>query len=108
MAPNKDYLDHVLGLLAPLEGVSGKSMFGGFGVFHDGAMFALISGDSLFFKVGDANRAGYEQTGCAQFKPMPYYQVPVEVLEDTGKLLDWARASVVVAHAAPAKKKRPR
>ena len=108
MAPNQEYLDYVLELLAPLGGVSGKSMFGGFGIFHDGAMFALISGASLYFKVGDANRAGYEQAGSAQYQPMPYYQVPIEVLEDTGKLLDWARASTVVAHSAPVKKKRPR
>jgi DNA transformation protein len=108
MAANKEYYEYVLELLAPLDGVSGKSMFGGYGVFHDGAMFALISGDSLYFKVDDTNRAGYEQAGSTQYKPMPYYSIPVEVLEDTGRLLDWARASLTVAHSAAAKKKRPK
>ena len=106
MAPNKEYLDYVMGLLAPAGGVSSKSMFGGFGLFHDGAMFALVSGASLFFKVDDSNRSGYEQAGSKQYKPMPYYQVPAEVLEDTAGLLDWARASMTVAHLSAGKKKK--
>ena len=108
MAPNREYLDRVMGLLAPLGGVSGKSMFGGYGLFHDGDMFALISGTGLFFKADDSNRSGYEQAGSKQYRPMPYYQVPAEVLQDTVRLLDWARASLTVAHSSTGRKKRQR
>jgi DNA transformation protein len=106
MAPNKDYLDYVTKLLSPIEGVSSKSMFGGYGVFHEGAMFALVSGTGLFFKVDDSSRPVYERAGSKQYKPMPYYQVPAEVLQDTGKLLDWAQTAVSVAHSTNSKKKR--
>jgi DNA transformation protein len=108
MASDKDYLNYVMKLLSPIEGVSSKSMFGGYGLFHEGSMFALISGNGLFFKIDDSNRSLYEQAGSKQYKPMPYYQVPTEVLEDTGKLLDWANISISVAHSTVSKKKRQR
>lgn len=105
MAPNKDYLDRVMKLLAPIEGVSSKPMFGGYGLFHESAMFALVSGAGLFFKVDDSNRAAYEQAGSKQYKPMPYYLVPAEVLEHAEKFLEWARAAMAVAHSADKKKR---
>ncbi len=106
MAPDKAYLDRVMMRLVPLGSVSYKSMFGGYGLFHEGCMFALISGNGLFFKVDNSNRSLYEQNGCKQYKPMPYYQVPAEVFEDTTKLLDWARLSISVAHTSTGSKKR--
>ena len=106
MAPNKEYLDSIMKLLAPLGSVSVKSMFGGSGLFHEGAMFALISGTGLFFKVDDSNRSLYEQAGSKRHGPMPYYLVPTEVFQDVTKLLDWARKSISIAHSNVGKKKR--
>ena len=106
MAGDKDFLDHVTSLLGPIKGVTNKTMFGGYGIFHDGEMFALIKGTGLFFKVDATNRPDYEKAGSKQYKPMPYYQVPAEVLGDTAKLLDWACVSMRIAHAPAAKKKR--
>ncbi len=40
-------------------------MFGGYGVFHDGKMLALISGSNLYFKVDDSNR-GAISTGVSE------------------------------------------
>ena len=106
MAPNKEYLDNVMKLLAPLGSISVKSMFGGFGLFHEGAMFALISGTGLFFKVDDSNRPKYEAAGSKKYGPMPYYLVSKEVFQDTPKLLDWARESISIAHSNTDKKKQ--
>lgn len=108
MAPNKEYLESVLKLLAPLGGVSSKAMFGGFGLFHNGNMFALISGTALFFKVDDSNRPRYEEAGSKQYKPMPYYQVPEKLFQDPARLMEWARESVSIAHASTGAKKRQR
>ncbi len=105
MPADEDFLKDVVKKLASLQGVSSKPMFGGYGIFRDSKMFALIKGKGLFFKVDDSNRADYEAAGSKQYKPMPYYQVPDDVLANTPKLLIWAKASVQVANAAPAKKK---
>ncbi len=86
MPASKEFLDLVLEKLAPLSAVSGKSMFGGFGVFHEGEMFGLISNDVLYLKADDSNRAEYETRGSRQYKPMPYFNVPANVFEDNDEL----------------------
>ena len=68
-------------------------------------MFALITNSGLHFKVSETNLAAYQEAGSKQFKPMPYYEVPADILEDTAKLLEWAEISIAVGHAT-AKKKR--
>ena len=106
MAKNDDFLNRILGLLIPIGGVSSKAMFGGYGIFHMGDMFALIKGNGLFFKVDDSNRLDYEKAGSTQYKPMPYYQVPTKLLNNTKELLDWARTSITIAHSSRKKKER--
>ena len=105
MAADKDFLNHVMYLLDPLDGISNRAMFGGFGIFHEGDMFALITNSGLHFKVNETNLAAYQEAGSKQFKPMPYYEVPVDVLEDRTMLLEWAEVSIAIGHAT-AKKKR--
>ena len=105
MAADKDYLIHVMDLLAPLDGISNRAMFGGFGIFHEGDMFGLITNSGLHFKVNETNLAAYQEAGSKQFKPMPYYEVPADVLEDRTMLLEWAEISITIGHAT-AKKKR--
>ncbi len=106
MAADNSLLDRVMSLLDSIGGIASKPMFGGYGIFHNGDMFALIKGNGLFFKVDDSNRAAYEQAGSKQYKPMPYFQVPDEVLDDHAKLVDWARISISIARASSAKKRR--
>ena len=105
MPATKAFLELVLEKFAPLGAVSGKSMFGGFGVFHEGEMFGLISNDVLYLKADDSNREDYLSRGSNQYKPMPYFRVPDDIFEDTGELLGWAQKSVAIAHTSPKKKK---
>jgi DNA transformation protein len=82
-------------------------MFGGYGIFHEGLMFALISEDSLYFKVNESNRDMYKRT---QSKPFPhgisYWEAPAEVLEENTKLHEWANISIEIAHETAKKKRR--
>ena len=105
MAADKDFLNHVMDLLDPLYGISNRAMFGCFGIFHEGDMFALITNSGLHFKVNETNLTAYQEAGSKQFKSMPYYEVPADVLEDRIKLLEWANISIAIGHAT-AKKKR--
>lgn len=86
--------------LAPL-GVTARKMFGGHGLFSDGAMFGMVtsSGD-LALKADATTQARYEAAGSARKGKMPYWHVPDAVLADDVQLLAWAREAVGVAHAA--------
>ena len=105
MPASKEFLDLVLEKLSPLGAITGKSMFGGFGVFHEGDMFGLIASDVLYLKADDSNREDYVKRGSPQYKPMPYFRVPDDIFEGAGELTEWAQKAVTVAHAAPKKKK---
>ncbi len=99
-------MSYVVELLAPLGDVSSRSMFGGYGIFHESDMFALISGSTLYFKVDDTNRAAYEAAGSNCFQTTRYFSIPAEVLEGGEQLHDWARAAIAVGHATATKKRR--
>jgi DNA transformation protein len=105
MPATNAFLDLVLEKFDPLGAITGKSMFGGFGVFHEGEMFGLISHDVLYLKADDSNREEYVKRGSPQYKPMPYFRVPDDIFEDTDELLKWGEKSATIAHAAPKKKK---
>ena len=63
MPANKEFMEKVVAKLSPLGDVKARPMFGGYGIFYEGNMFALISGTGLFFKADDANIADYQQAG---------------------------------------------
>ena len=76
-----------------------------------------VDDDTLYFKVGDANRADYTARGCKAFQPTPgevsmsYFEVPADVLEDADALRGWATTAVSVARtkaARPRKQSRTR
>ena len=107
MNSSKEYLEYIMEKLSPIGGVKSRAMFGGYGIFHDGSMFALISEDSLYFKVDDSNRDIYEKAGSRKFEHgISYWEVPIEILEDNDRLYEWANLSLVIAHEAAKKKKR--
>ena len=99
-----DYLEFVLEQLVVAGEVVARKMFGGVGLYLEGLTFALIADDVLYFKVDESNRSDYEAEGMGSFQPfkekkttMPYYEVPIEVLENRDLLKEWADKSVVVA-----------
>lgn len=111
-----DFVDHVLDLLTPWGGVSARKMFGGFGLYKQGAMFALVAEDVLYFKVDSRNRPLFQQLGMAPFtyegkaKPveMPYWETPPDALDDGAALIDFARGALDAALAAKREKPAPK
>ena len=83
--------------LSALGDVASKKMFGGFGVFESGVMFALIdSTGAPFLRMS----AGTETRFAERHGRMPYGLIPAEVLADETALLKWAREALEVARAA--------
>jgi len=101
MAVDEGYKDYVVDQLGKLGFVTVKKMFGGAGIYHDGLIFGLLGDDVLYFKVDDSNKSDYVRAGMEPFQPfddnplvMPYYEVPVDILENRELLADWALKSL--------------
>jgi DNA transformation protein and related proteins len=107
MRVTDSFRDFVLDQLSGVRHVRARAMFGGIGLYMDDIFFGILAADVLYFKVGETNRPDYAAAGSRPFKPyadrsmtMPYYNVPIGVLEDAGTLVSWARRSVDVAKAS--------
>ena len=107
MKVSTGFRDFVLDQLAGIDGLRARSMFGGVGLYAEDVFFGILAADVLFFKVDDTNRREYDIAGSSAFKPyadramtMPYYNVPMDVLEDADALGEWAGRAVAIARAA--------
>jgi len=110
---------HILDMLGDRGGVSARRMFSGYGLFRQGAMFGLISGDTLYLRVDGRNRPDFVAAGSRVFRYRRapareieirgYMECPPDILEDAEAMLRWANASASAALAAkPAKPKAKR
>jgi DNA transformation protein len=114
MAVSDTFRDFVMEQLAGLGAVTSRRMFGGVGLYAEGAFFAVMDNDQVFFKVDDATRPAYQALGARPFDPMPgrgspmmgYFEVPGSLLDDRDEVVRWARRSVGVARSAASAKPR--
>jgi len=112
MAVSDSFRTFALEQLARIFPVSGRSMFGGVGIYAGGVFFALIDDDVLYFKVDDSNRPDFEALGMEPFRPfgeegsvMQYYVVPGHVLDEVDLLDSWATKAVLAARTVRAKRR---
>jgi DNA transformation protein len=101
--------------LAPLGHVTTRRMFGATGVFCDGLMFAMVSDDTLYFRVDDQNRALFKE--AEDLPPLSYrkqgkvidlalWRAPDRLLDETDELVEWARASLGAASRVAARRRK--
>ncbi len=105
MAEASEFVANVLRVLTPLGEITAKRMFGGYGLFLEGTMFALISrNDELFLKADDVNRAAFEGRGSKTHGKMPYYSAPPEALESWQQMQPWATGAVEASRRSKRRK----
>jgi len=90
-------------------------MFGKTGVFCDGVMFAMVTENTLYFRVDDHNRETFKE--AEGFPPLNYakggamidlsfWRVPERLFDEPDELVSWARAALAAAHRIAAKRER--
>jgi DNA transformation protein and related proteins len=90
--------------LATLGAVQPKPMFGGYGVYESGVMFALVDPEgTVCFRAGPSTVGRYEAAGSKKHARMPYWAVPEAVLGDPAALREWAAEALQVAGASKRK-----
>jgi DNA transformation protein and related proteins len=112
MAVSVSFRTYLLEQLGQIRPVTSRPMFGGLCFFAEGRAFALVAGDTLYFKVDDSNRPDFVAAGMGPFmpfddpdRPMQYYELPAEALEDPDQLTTWMAKSIAVAMKAKPKTK---
>ena len=61
MVASETFADFLREQLAPLGRVTMRRMFGKTGVFCDGVMFAMVTENTLYFRVDEQNRATFKE-----------------------------------------------
>lgn len=98
MPRSREFVEFVLEQLALFGRARARAMFGGFGIYRDERIFAIIVDDRLYFRTDAATRGEFEAKGLAPFtyvmrgKPvtMPYFEAPAEVFEEPEAMQRWA------------------
>jgi DNA transformation protein len=113
-AQTSEFASFVVECLQPLGPVGARRMFGGFGIYLHGTMFALIAYDQLYLKVDDGNRSAYAAAALPPFSyrakgkliQLSYHEAPSEGFDDPEVLCTWARDAYAAALRASTTRRR--
>jgi DNA transformation protein and related proteins len=117
MRVSMGFREFVLDQLGGIAELRAKPMFGGVGLYSGEHFFGILAADVAYFKSDDTTRRDYEAAGSKLFEPyanappatrpvaMPYYSVPLAVLESAPAIAAWAKRAISVAKAS--KKAKP-
>ena len=115
MVASETFAEFLREQLAPLGRLTMRRMFGKTGVFCDGVMFAMVSENTLYFRVDAQNRATFKE--AESFPPLNYekkgdtidlafWRVPERLFDESDELVAWARAALAAARRVAAKRER--
>lgn len=82
-----------------------RRMFGGYGIYRDDLMFALVSDDVLYLKADEAMAAELAARGLSPFEyekqgrrmQIAYYTAPAEIFDDPDDARQWAQRAYAAA-----------
>src|SRR6476469_3694789 len=115
MVASETYADFLREQLAPLGHLSLRRMFGKTGVFCNGVMFAMVTENTLYFRVDELNRVTFKEAEA--FPPLNYekkgdtidlafWRVPERLFDEPDEFVAWAQAALAAAHRVAAKRER--
>ena len=101
-----EIVDTFMSYLLPHGPITVKSMFGGYGIFFDGIIFASIIENELYFRTNEQLQVQFESRGGKQFifessgrRPvaMPYFTLPDVILKNPKELSKWIRQAYSIS-----------
>lgn len=109
------FVEEVLDRFGSIISATSRTMFGGYGIFHEGIMFALIADNELYLKADSQSQHYFEAVSLPPFSyqkkqgktfKMSYYLAPetfFEAPEETGL---WTQRALDAARRAASSKKK--
>ena len=96
-SPHNEFLEYIREMLEPFGISKIRAMFGGFGIYKNGIMFALIADHELYFKADEKAAVFFQSFGSEPFSyeakgrkvKLSYWRVLPEILEDQDILEKW-------------------
>ncbi|OGT20916.1 MAG: hypothetical protein A2342_01870 [Gallionellales bacterium RIFOXYB12_FULL_54_9] len=112
VSSRNEFVDFVLETMLHWATVNSRKMFGGYGLYRDELMFALIADDTLYFKTDKCNVTQFERAGSLPFiyrnktriVQMPYWSAPAECLESPDEMRNWCSLAYAAALRSSTKK----
>jgi DNA transformation protein len=98
--------DDIRELFSAFGPVEVRRLFGGAGIFADGAMFALVSRGVIYLKTDAENTPAFEREALEPFTyatkagrrgVMSYRRMPDRLYDDPDELAQWALRSLAAA-----------
>src|SRR6185295_20300240 len=103
MPKRSEFIEHVIETMRSFGPVTARTMFGGWGLYHDGVFFALVFDDTLYLKSDATNAADFDARGLEPFVfesrkggetiTTSYRRAPEEALESPEEMARWARSA---------------
>lgn len=102
---DNSFVEYVKDLLSSYGFIRARSMFGGYGIYCDNVIFAIIINDELYFKSDQELAKYFSGQGSSAFTyeskgkivTMSYWKVPSEIIENEESLKIWFNKSMNVA-----------
>ena len=86
--------------LSSIREITSKKMFGGYGVFQAGKMFALIDAKGVFhLKADEGLKNELIQMGSKKHSRMPYYSIPSDIINNDSKLIELSKRAIEISKA---------
>jgi DNA transformation protein len=111
-----EFTEHLNEVFERFGPITARKMFGGFGIYHDGLMFALVADDTLYLKADHESAGRFEREGLGRFEydkqgkrvKMSFYQAPAHIFDDRDEAAVWARLAFAAALRSRAAQRRAR
>lgn len=106
------YIEFLKEVFYEFGDLSVRKMFGGYGIYHQGVMFALVADEALYLKVDASIKHYFDELDLPAFEydkngktvSMSYCLAPEAIYDDPEEAALWANRSYKVALSAKLKK----
>jgi DNA transformation protein len=120
MPRHSEFVEFVLDQMTSVGRPRARAMFGGYGIYRNDRIFAIVADDRLYFKADPVTRAEFEAKGLRPFTyvtrgksvTMQYFEAPPEVFDEPDTMRAWSQkayeAAVRVVKTTPSGRARRR
>lgn len=105
MAVSTFFLVQIIERFSKLQSVTYRRIFNGYGVYHQGAQFAILLNDQVYFRADEESWFFYEEHAFTPFAshvmddlPCNFYLVPAEAIVDIDSLEYWMLIAIESTH----------